>query len=151
MRFSAGLRPTVIVNLVGVLRPLPLSMCSLSLSLTSSTAGSPPRLVIEPPARSVRIILTLSLSLQHLRREFQSATQWLTQHTKKLFLQSSLLQRPGERGAYSVGGEQGSQPPNVLLHCLELLLPVNDHFLLQEDRELVDKYRKLLGKVSVQL
>ena len=56
------------------------------------------------------------------------------------------LQRPTAKGEQG-GKEESKRPPNLILLCLELLLPVSDHLLRPEDRDLVDEYRKKIGKV----
>ena len=88
------------------------------------------------------------LPSQLFRREIQSSMQWLQQNTKHLFLHPSMraLQRPTAKGEQG-GKEESKRPPNLILLCLELLLPVSDHLLRPEDRDLVDEYRKKIGKV----
>lgn len=44
-------------------------------------------------------------------------------------------------------GAEGKRSPNLLLVCLQLLLPVNDQWLSKGDRELVDWCRGRLGEV----
>ena len=44
-------------------------------------------------------------------------------------------------------GTRGKRAPNLLLICLQLLLPISDQWLSQGDRALVDRCRERLGEV----
>ena len=44
-------------------------------------------------------------------------------------------------------GTRDKRAPNLLLICLQLLLPISDQWLSQGDRTLVDRCRERLGEV----
>ena len=74
--------------------------------------------------------------------------QWLVQNTRSLTFHPFLIamRRPGEAGRV---GQPPKKNPNIILHCLELLLPLNSQFLSQEDRDLVEQYRIKFRRVRL--
>ena len=85
--------------------------------------------------------------VQYFRREFQASIQGLMQSTRTLLFHPLLIamRRPGETGRAG----QLKKNPNLILHCLELLLPLNSQFLSPEDRDLVEQYRIKFRRVRV--
>ncbi len=58
----------------------------------------------------------------------------------------SFSKQGGGEGRY--GADGAKQLPNLIIVSLEVLFPLNDHFLSQRDRELVNMYRVKMGKVG---
>lgn len=70
------------------------------------------------------------------------------QHTKVLFKQP-MLHCCNPNNMCKGKGTRGKRAPNLLLICLQLLLPISDQWLSQGDRALVDRCRERLGEVRV--
>ncbi len=84
-------------------------------------------------------------SSQIFKREFQTSTFTLTEHSKQFHLCRQFVQPVGGKAQLS----HSKKPPNLLLACLELLLPLNDQELSPDDRLIVGVVKEKLGKVRV--
>jgi len=80
---------------------------------------------------------------QILRRELQTAIFNLAEHSEQFAICKAFALGGGGKG-----NSQGKgKPPNLLLTCLQLLLPLTDNTIDKEDRMMVDLLREKLSKV----
>ncbi len=84
-------------------------------------------------------------SSQMFKREFQTSTFTLTEQSRQFHLCRQFVQPVGGKAHLS----QSKKPPNLLLACLELLLPLNDQELSPDDRLIVGVIKNKLGKVRL--
>ena len=83
-----------------------------------------------------------SLRLQHFRRELQGQMQLMAKKTRLT------MQGPVKHAIFRGGPSSQKRPFNILVHCLELVLPLGNQLLHPEDRKLVASAQEKLAEVQ---
>ncbi len=82
-------------------------------------------------------------SSQIFKREFKAATFTLAENSRQFHYCRQFCSSVGQTPPTS----QSKKLPNLLLVCLELLVPLNDQMFSPDDRIMVDMVKEKLGKV----